>query len=291
MQAGKFARNVVVDKPGEITERAASFARRFVSPVVRACFRPSISGLENLPADRPYLLVTNHSAGVGLAEILGFASLWLNEFGSTRKMAGFALPLGFVVWPFSAVHREIGSIPSSYDAARDALAKGSPLLVFPGGDHESLKPIWQVHRVDFYQRVGFLRIAHEAGVPIVPMGITNGGYTAPILYRSRVLPWVLVVPRLMGIKRWGVSLLAVVVAAAIWLWLPVSWPVRAAIIWLWLGSPLTFLPIFPATLRYRVGEPLEPCELFGDNNAPRELREALRIVQDAVQALVNPRQP
>lgn len=286
MQAGRFARNIVVERPGEISDRAARFARRFLTPLVRACFRPTITGVENLPTDRPYLLVTNHSAGVGLAEILCFASLWLSDFGTTRKMAGFALPLGFVLWPFSAAHREIGSVPSSYAAAHDALAKGSPLLVFPGGDHESLKPIWQVHQVDFCERVGFLRIAQEANVPVVPMGITNGAFTAPILFRSKLLPWVLVVPRLMGVKRWGVSLLAAVGAGFIWMWLPTSPPLRLLAIWLWLGSPFTFLPIFPATLHFRVGVPIEPHELFGTREAPRTLRSALHVVQSAVQVLV-----
>lgn len=296
MQAGKFARNIVVENPGQISEWGARFVSRFVGPIVRACFRPTIEGLENLPTDRPYLLVANHSAGVGLAELASFATLWLDHVGTKQRIAGFALPLGFVVWPFSVMHRELGTVPSSYAAAHDALAKGSPLLVFPGGDHESLKPVWQVHNVDFCGRVGFVRIARDANVPIVPIGIRNGAYTAPIVLRSKLLAWLLVVPRLMGVKRWGISLLGLLGCLAIGLLLPASWPIRAALCWLWLGSPLTFLPIFPATLRFRVGEPIEPSELFGSDDQTDDaakLRTALHRVERAVTNLVqrSPRHP
>jgi 1-acyl-sn-glycerol-3-phosphate acyltransferase len=199
MQTGKFARDVVVESPGVVSERAAAIAKRLVAPIVRACFRPTLEGSDNLPRDTPYLLVANHSAGVGLAELASLATLWLQHFGTSRPLAGFALPIGFALWPISALHRAIGSVPSTYAAAHHALSKGVPILVFPGGDHESLKPIWHVHRVDFCGRVGFLRIARDAGVPIVPLGIRNGAWTAPILLRSKLLATLLVTPRLMGV--------------------------------------------------------------------------------------------
>lgn len=287
MNAGRFAQHVVVERPGEITPRAAWLIQRLLWPVLRVCFRPTLSGLENLPTSGPYLLVANHSAGVGLAELLSFAGLWVTQRGSSHRIAGFALPLGFVLWPFSALHREVGTVPSTYRAAEETLAKGVPLLVFPGGDHESLKPIWEVDRVDFCGRVGFLRIAHDAGVPIVPLGITNGAWTAPILLRGKWLSWLLVTPRLMGVKRWGVSLLGIVGAAALLAWLPVDLLWRLVAAWLWLGSPATFFPIFPATLRFRVGAPIPASTLFGpDGPSPDTLRAALRTVEDAVEKLV-----
>jgi 1-acyl-sn-glycerol-3-phosphate acyltransferase len=78
-----------------------------------------------------------------------------------------------------------------------------------------LRPLWQYDRVDFGGRVGFLRIAREAGVPVVPLGIRGGHLTAPILFRSRALATLLVAPRLIGQKRRGVSLLGLLVAVAI----------------------------------------------------------------------------
>lgn len=291
VNAGRFANNIRVELPGQVSESASRFIRKRVAPVVHALFRPTATGWENLPTDRPYLLVANHAGGVGLAELLSLAVLWNEKFGTTRRLAGFALPLGFVVWPISAIHRQLGTIPSNYRAAYDALDKGSPLLVFPGGDHESLKPVWQNGRVDFAGRVGFLRIAREKNVDIVPIGIRNGALTAPILFRSKAMAWILVVPRLLGVKRWGVSALGVLGAGAIIAFAPVSLPWRLAGAWLWLGSPLTFLPIVPATLRFEIGEPLPAATLFGADATDEQLRAALTHVQQAVQNLVTPRKP
>ncbi|TVQ96082.1 MAG: hypothetical protein EA398_16430 [Deltaproteobacteria bacterium] len=262
MPASSFARHVVVTTPGRVSPRAVAVIRRLLAPLVRLCFRPTLEGTEHLPEDGPYLLVANHSAGVGAAELTSIATLWLNHFGTSKPLAGFALPVGFVVWPLSAIHREIGTIPSTYAAAHTALAQGVPVLVFPGGDHESLKPIWENHRVDFCGRVGFLRIARDAGVPIVPLGIRNGSWTAPILLRSRLLSILLVLPHLLGVKRWGLSLLGLIVATALALTLPFGPLGTALAIWIWLGSPLIFLPIVPATLRLRIGAPIPPAELF-----------------------------
>lgn len=284
--AGTFAARVVVASPGRPTALGVAVIRRLVTPWTRALFRPRWSGTENLPTERPYLLVANHSAGVGAAEIACFAALWLRDLGPERPIAGFALPLGFVLWPFSWMHRQLGTVPSTYAAAHDALRRGVPLLVFPGGDHESLKPVWQNHRVDFAGRVGFLRIAREAGVPIVPLGIRNGAWTAPIVFRSSALAWMLLAPRLMGVKRWGVSLLALIGAAAIGIWLPTDLWIRSVVIWLWLGSPLTFLPIVPASIRLRVGRPIEPTELFAGDDREQALRSALLRVERDVEVLV-----
>ena len=266
MQAGVFAQKVVVAAPGQVSRGAQAVLRGVVAPVVRLCFRPTLEGWEHLPTEGPFLLVANHSAGVGAAEIMSIATLWMERFGTSRPLAGFALPLGFVVWPTSAMHRAIGTIPSTYPAAYAALGQGVPILVFPGGDHESLKPVWHNHRVDFTGRVGFLRIALAKGVPIVPLGIRNGAWTAPILLRSRLLSTLLVLPRLMGVKRWGLSLLGVAVAALMAVALPVGPAVKALAIWLWLGSPLVFLPVVPATLRLRIGPPLSMKELFPEGS-------------------------
>jgi 1-acyl-sn-glycerol-3-phosphate acyltransferase len=131
--------------------------------------------------------------------------------------------------------------------------------------------------------LGFLRIAHQAQVPVVPMGIQGGHLTAPILLRSTLLATLLVTPRLLGVKRWGVSVLAVLGALAIALLLPFSLPVRALLTWLWLGSPLTFLPWLPWTVRMHIGQPLAPQALLGDGSEAA-LRNALPQVEAAVQA-------
>ena len=176
---------------------------------------------------------------------------------------------------------------------RETLRRGVPLLVFPGGDHETLRPVWQHARVDFGGRTGFLKIAREAGVPIVPMGIRGGALTAPMLVRSRRLARALVLPQLLGQKRWGVSLLGALVVAGLAA-LPMPLPAKLIASALWLGSPLSLLAWIPWTLRFRIGAPIPPESLFTAEPGRSEdelLRAALARVERAVQSLVTPPEP
>lgn len=278
----------LVAKPGRMSPRVLRLVPRLVRPVVRLVFRPSLHGTENLPDQGPYLLVANHSAGMGIAEIFSFLALYLERFGESRPLAGFALPIGFRVFPLSIALKGIGAIPATYEAAHETLRKGIPILVFPGGDHETLRPIWQARRVDFGRRTGFIRIAHSAGVPIVPMGIAGSHWTAPILLRSKLLATLLVVPRLSGIKRWGISVLGLAGAIAIAALIPVSLPWTLVLVWIWLGSPLVFLPWVPSTITMRIGAPIPPEKLYPASTAesPETLRAALEIVEASIQDLL-----
>jgi 1-acyl-sn-glycerol-3-phosphate acyltransferase len=162
-------------------------------------------------------------------------------------------------------------------------------LIFPGGDHEAFRSIFQANTVDFGGRVGFLRIARDAGVPIVPMGIRGSHFTAPILWQSRaVLPTLLVTPRLLGVKRYPLTVLAVLGIAAVMAFLPVSLPWRILVAWTWFASVLPPLAAWvPWAIRFRIGKPLPPEELFAGGGDPEKtLRAALIRVQGEVAALV-----
>ncbi len=92
---------------------------------------------------------------------------------------------------------------------------------------------------------------------------------------------------MLGIKRMPVTLLnvAVGVAAAEWAW-GIWGPVWAALLgWgaLYL-APLWWVPLVPATIRMRVGEPIEPDELFSSGD--EELDGAYAKVEGRVQELV-----
>lgn len=274
-------------EPGKPSPTYVRLVRIILRPYVRVAHRARLEGVENLPASGPFLLVANHSAGLALAEIFCFISLYLEHVGAHRPLAGFAHPFGFHVWPLSAALRAVGAIPSSYAAAKSALAAGVPILVFPGGDHESCRPVWQAHRVDFNGRVGFLRMAREANIPIVPMGIRGSHFTAPILWRSRLLPYLLITPRLAGLKRYGLSLLGLAGALLLLFGTTWWWPLRVLAASIWAASPLAMVPWIPWTIRFRIGAPIPTEALFGDDATDEALPGALARVQGEVQALVD----
>lgn len=278
-----WARGIEVGQPGVFSPLVVGIVNAVLWPLVRVLFRPRLQGVENLPKDGPYLLVANHSAGAGIAEIMCIIALYLRQVGPHRPLAGFALPQGFHVFPLSRLLKSIGAIPSSYDAARQTLARKVPILIFPGGDHETLRPVWQANRVDFGGRTGFLKIARESAVPIVPMGISGSHYTCPVFLRAQWLAWALVVPRLLGLKRWGISLTGLLGAVAISTCVPLAIEWRALFTWLWLGSPLVFLPIVPWRITMTIGAPIEPDQLFDGKD---DLAGALKQVELGVGRLI-----
>jgi len=66
-----------------------------------------------------------------------------------------------------------------------ALERDAALLVYPGGDHETFRPSWESDRVDFAGRTGFVKLALEHEVPIVPVVSIGGQETALFLGRGR----------------------------------------------------------------------------------------------------------
>lgn len=290
MSVERWAAGATHGEPGVASEVALRFFTRFVHPVVRLAHRATLEGTEHLPELGPFLLVANHSGGLGIAEINSFIALYARRFGNSRPLAGFTHPLSFAVWPLSRLVPHIGAIPSTYGAAESTLRAGVPILVFPGGDHEAFRPIWEAYRVDFGGRVGFLRIARRAGVPVVPMGIRGSHFTVAPLFRSRVLPYLFVWPRAVGVKRYPLTLLAALGGALILWAVPLAWPARAALAWAWAASPFAMIPWIPWTIRIRIGPAIAASQLFRDapeNEGDADLRRALSVVERAVQSLVS----
>lgn len=265
----------------------ARYARAF-GPIVRRLYRPSIEGLEHLPRGpdaKPVLIVANHSGGIAAAELASLALIYIEKLEGTR-IAALAHPLSFNVWPITRIMAWVGAQPSTYAAAEDALTQGAHVLLFPGGDYEAGRPFWLADHVDFGGRQGFLRLARRAGVDIVPLGIAGSHLTAPVLWRSdRVLAWLYVLPRLLGVKRYPLTLLAALGAILI---AAVGGPrlgpgLTAGLCWAWLASPLTLVPILPARIRFRFGPALRTKELLEDE---RDLRPAYDQVIEAVRSQV-----
>jgi len=267
--------------PGQFNGFAFWALTTWLKQYVTLFFRPKVSGWGHLPEKGPYMLVSNHSAGIAVAEILSFAVLYTEQFKRNRPIAGFAHHMFYRLPGVHQFMRSVGAIPSTYQAAEEALNAGVPLLVFPGGDHESLRPIWKANEVDFNNRKGFLKIARKAGIPIVPMGIRGSHYTSPILLRSSLLAWLLVIPRLAGLKRTGLSLGSFLGIAVIWT-LPLHTGWLVALSWGWVLSLFQFFPIVPWTVSFKIGPPLSHDELFKNGT----MQEAYDKVTQQVQELV-----
>ena len=102
--------------------------------------------------------------------------------------------------------RKFGTVAASPANAEKALSSGAALLVYPGGDHEVHRPSWHGNRVEFAGRRGFIRLALEHDVPIVPVVSIGGQETALFLSRGETLSKLLGLDRLLRLKVLPISI-------------------------------------------------------------------------------------
>lgn len=168
-------------------------------------FRGEVRGLGNIPEEGPVLLVGNHSGGNMTPDTGVFILAFSTYFGVERRFhqLGHNLVLSF---PGLGFLRRFGTVAASPSNAEQALRSGAALLVYPGGDHEVHRPSWERNRVNFDGRQGFVRLALEHDVPIVPVVAIGGQETALFLSRGEGLAKFLGLDRLLRLKVLPISL-------------------------------------------------------------------------------------
>ncbi|WP_099039208.1 lysophospholipid acyltransferase family protein [Mycobacterium neglectum] len=162
-------------------------------------FRADVRGLERIPNDGPVLLVGNHSGGNLPPDTFVFTLAFCSYFGVERPFYQLAHNL-VVSMPGLGSLRKFGTVAANHENAELALDSGAALLVYPGGDYEVFRPSWQRHEVDFGGRKGYVKLAREAGVPIVPIASVGGQEAALFLDRGQWLAKLLMVDKLARLK-------------------------------------------------------------------------------------------
>ena len=162
-------------------------------------FRAAVRGMDNVPAEGPVLLVGNHSGGTLIADTFVFGQAFYDHFGADRVFHQLAHDLVFKVPGVRAVLTPYGTVPASPENMRRALARGAALLVYPGGDHETYRATWHSAEIDFAHRTGFVRLALELGVPIVPVVAIGGQETALFLGQGERIARLLHLHRLLRV--------------------------------------------------------------------------------------------
>jgi 1-acyl-sn-glycerol-3-phosphate acyltransferase len=150
--------------------------------VMSTYFRGEVRGLDNIPEDGPSLLVGNHSGGTMIADTFVFATEFYSHFSPYRRFHQLAHDIAART-PGTGISRW-GTVAASHDNARKAFDKGAPVLVYPGGDYETFRPSWHSDQIEFGGRKGFIKLALERGVPIVPVVAVGGQETALFLTRG-----------------------------------------------------------------------------------------------------------
>jgi 1-acyl-sn-glycerol-3-phosphate acyltransferase len=168
-------------------------------------FRAEVRGLHNIPETGPVLLVGNHSGGNATPDTLVFTLAFSTYFGVERRFHQLAHNL-VLSMPGLGWLRKYGTVAATPANAERALDVGAALLVYPGGDYEVHRPSWESAKVDFAGRKGFIRLAKQKGVPIVPVVAVGGQETALFLTRGERLASLFGLDRMFRLKVLPISI-------------------------------------------------------------------------------------
>jgi 1-acyl-sn-glycerol-3-phosphate acyltransferase len=167
-------------------------------------FNTSVKGLEHIP-DGPCLFVGNHNAIAGMSpEIWIFGSYYF-ERRNSLKVLGHDLILKIPGLSFLA-KKYLRYIPNNYESAKQSLKQGAQVLVYPGGGWESCRPSKDRDLIDFKNRSGFIKLAREANIPIVPIVSTGAHDGLYIWKRGHRLAKTLQLHRFLRIDTFPVGL-------------------------------------------------------------------------------------
>jgi 1-acyl-sn-glycerol-3-phosphate acyltransferase len=214
-------------------------------------FRAEVRGLERIPSDRAVLLVGNHSGGNVTPDTSVFMLAFGAFFGAERRFHQLVHNL-VLAMPIPIPLKKYGSVPASHENARMALEKGAAVLVYPGGDWEVHRPSRESGKVDFAGRKGFIKLALDTDVPIVPVVAIGGQETALFLSRGDRLA------RALGLdRRFRLKVLPISIAF--------PWIIN-------IGDMLGHVPL-PAKITMEVLEPIELRDQFGRDPDIEEVYE------------------
>ena len=215
-------------------------------------FRAEVRGMDRIPESGPVLFVGNHSGGNVTPDSTVFTLAFNSYFGVERPLYSLAHAL-VTSWPvIGGFAKRWGIITAGHNAAKEAFARDACVLVYPGGDVEVHRPWTARHEIRFDGRKGFLRLARDAGVPIVPVVADGGQDTYFPLTDGRGIAKALRLDRLARLKVMPISL-------------ALPWGLNV-------GDFFGHIPL-PAKIRMEVCDPIDIGRKFGD-----DIDEAYRYV-------------
>ncbi len=167
----------VPDEWGRSDETVEQFAGLFDFLYDR-WFRTEVTGLANIP-DGGALLAANHA---GALPPDATQIIWALRRGLGRDlyMLGDDMLARFPV--FGRVFRRLGGVEANPETGRALLGEQGKLgLVFPEGTKGSAKHVSDRYQLRRFGRGGFVRLAMDAGVPIVPVAVVGAEEAMPIV--------------------------------------------------------------------------------------------------------------
>lgn len=170
-------RSIIGHRP-TATEMAA--ARVLLEPW-RLLTAPVFHGVEQVPTDRPFLLVGNHT-------LMGVLDVPLMLLGLYERTGMIVRSLGdhihFQVPLWRDLLLRFGTVDGTRENCTALMRAGESILVFPGGAREVFKHKGERYHLVWKNRTGFAALAIKHGYPIVPFSAVGAEECYDILIDS-----------------------------------------------------------------------------------------------------------
>jgi 1-acyl-sn-glycerol-3-phosphate acyltransferase len=240
------------------------------NPLMDYWFRMEIEGWEHIP-EPPVLLIGIHSGAPFVWDAWTVGIQWWRRFGTDRPLHGTAHDALMASPLIGSYFRKMGVLPAAPDSIASALEEGHDVLLWPGGEVDSLRPWTERDEAVLGGRKGFVRMAINAGVPIVPVATVGGPDSMPVLARGRRLAKALQLDKVARLKMFPISIQA-------------PWGLSPAI--------LPELPL-PTKIRTAFQEPVklsrDPAKAKDDDYVERKYDEVQASIQAGMDALARRR--
>jgi 1-acyl-sn-glycerol-3-phosphate acyltransferase len=242
----------------------------FWNPLMDLYFRMEVEGWERIP-EPPVLLVGIHAGAPFVWDAWTVGVQWWRHFGDERILHGTAHDALMASPLIGAYFRKMGVLPAAADSMSAALAAGHDVALWPGGEVDSLRPWTKRDEATLAGRTGFIRLAINTGVPIVPISTIGGSDAMPVLATGRRLASLLQLDRVARLKMFPVAVSA-------------PWVIGPAL--------LPEIPL-PAKIRTAFQEPVEfdpdPERANDDDYVNAKYEEVRQSIQRGIDALARRR--
>jgi 1-acyl-sn-glycerol-3-phosphate acyltransferase len=200
----------VADRAGEWSLDGPDYVwmdrqKYFWNPLIDFWFRMEMDGWEQIPKS-PVLLVGIHSGAPFVWDAWTVGVQWWRRFGAERPLHGTAHDALMAAPGVGAYFRKMGVIPAAKDSMSAALAAGHDVALWPGGEVDSLRPWVKRDEAVLAGRKGFIRLAIQTGVPIVPIATVGGPDSMPVITSGRRLAKLLQLNKIARIKIMPIAL-------------------------------------------------------------------------------------
>jgi 1-acyl-sn-glycerol-3-phosphate acyltransferase len=140
-------------------------------------FRVRTDGWEHIPSQGQVLLIGSHNGGLAAPDMLMMVYDWFRHFGTERLAYALMDPK---VWKFlpglARLATQVGAIQPHPQIAIAALRRGASLLIYPGGIQDVFRPYSLRNTIYFCGHRGFIKLALQQEIPIVPL-ISYGAHS------------------------------------------------------------------------------------------------------------------